>query len=142
MASPRILRQIFAHHQTEVQRDAFVFVNHQLRFNQRGELLANFVKLFVFQIRREFPGNLFVTQRHLFIAHIQQTIGAGVSQRPRGVKVGLDRLTQTLGEDAVFIHIDSGTDKFVHVAIVADPQVNRLLAPADDTVQFTLQIED
>ncbi|VFS81851.1 Uncharacterised protein [Raoultella planticola] len=74
MASSRILRQIFAHHQTKVQRDAFVFVNHQLRFNQRGELLANFVKLFVFQIRRELPVTSFITQRHLFIAHIQQTI--------------------------------------------------------------------
>ena len=29
----------------------------------------------------------------------------------------------------------------MHVAIVADPQVNRLLPPADDTVQLALQIE-
>lgn len=30
-------------------------------------------------------------------------------------------LAQPLGEDTVFIHIDRGTDKFMHVTIVADP---------------------
>ncbi|MNP16246.1 hypothetical protein D3C76_1086340 [compost metagenome] len=30
----------------------------------------------------------------------------------------------------------------MHVAVIADPQVNRLLTPADNAVEFALQIED
>ena len=29
----------------------------------------------------------------------------------------------------------------MHMAVVADPQVNRLLTPADDAVEFALQVE-
>ena len=30
----------------------------------------------------------------------------------------------------------------MHVSVVADPQVDRLLAPANNTIEFALQIED
>ena len=141
MARTRILRQELSRHQAEIQRHTLLFVDRQLRFNQRGQLLANFVELFEFEVCRQLAGDFFIAQRHLFIAHIQQTVGASVGQRPRSIEVGLHRLTQTLGENAVFIHIDGGTDKFMYVTIVTDPQVDSLLAPADDTVELALQVE-
>ena len=141
VARSRILRQIVAYHEAKIQRCLSGFIDSELFFDHRRKLLANFVKFFVFQIRRQFPGNLFITQRHLFVAHIQKTIGVGVGQRPRRIKVGLYRLAQTLSKDAVLIHIDGGTDKFMHVAVVTDPQVDRLLAPADNAVKLTLQIK-
>ena len=141
MTRARILRQKLSRHQAEIQRHTLLFVDRQLRFNQRGQLLANFVELFEFKVCRQFAGDFFIAQRHLFIAHIQQTVGAGIGQRPRSVEVGLYRLTQTLGEHAVFIHIDGGTDKFMYVTIVTDPQVDSLLTPADNTVELALQIE-
>ena len=39
------------------------------------------------------------------------------------------------------LRINGGTDKFMHVAVVTDPQVDRLLAPADNAVKLTLQIK-
>ncbi len=141
MTRPRILRQIFAHYETEIQWHFSGFIYRQLRFNHGGKLLANFVKLFKFEIRWQFAGDLFIAQRHLFVAHIQQTIGAGVGQCPWRIEVRLHRLAQALGKDAVFIHIDGGTDKLMHVAVVADPQIDSLLTPADNAVQLALQIE-
>lgn len=46
-----------------------------------------------------------------------------------------------LGEDVVFIYIDSGMDKFVYMVVVVDLQVNCLLILVDDVVEFVLQIE-
>ncbi len=85
----RILRQILAYHEAEIEWHLSGFINFQLRFDHRGELLADFIKLFKFQIRRQFTGHFFIPQRHLFIAHIVQPVGAGVGQCPRRVEVGL-----------------------------------------------------
>ncbi len=75
----RILRQELPRHQAEIQRYSFLFIDRQLRFDQRRQLLANFVKLFKFEVRRQLAGDLFIAQGHLFIAHIQQAVGVGVS---------------------------------------------------------------
>ena len=64
--------------QAEIQRHAFGLINCQLLFNKRRQLLANFVKLFVLQIRWQLTCDFFITQRHLFITHVQQPVGAGV----------------------------------------------------------------
>ncbi|AEW72948.1 hypothetical protein EcWSU1_01509 [Enterobacter ludwigii] len=141
VARTRILRQIVAHHEPKIQRHLSGFVDSELFFDHRRKLLTNFVELFIFQIRWQFTGHFFIAQSHLFVAHIQQTIGTGVSQRPWRIEIGLYRLAQTLSKDAVFIHIDRGTDKFMHVTVITDPQVNRLLTPADNTIEFALQIE-
>ena len=133
-----VLRQILAHDQTEIQWCLSGFVDSQLFFDDRRQLLTDLVKFFIFQICRKLTGDLFVTQDHLFITHIQQTVGVGISQRPWIVKISLHGLAQTLGKDAVFIHINRGTDKLMHMAIVTDPQINRLLAPTDNTVELTL----
>ena len=50
----------------------------------------------------------------------------------------VNRITQTLGKYAVFVHINGGTDKFMHVAVVTNPQINGLLSPADNSVEFGL----
>lgn len=86
VARARILRQIFAYHQAKIQRQSLLFIDHQLSFNQRRQLFANFVKLFVLQIRWKFPGDLFIMKRHLFIAHIKQTIGIRMGKRPGASK--------------------------------------------------------
>ena len=138
MTRTRVLRQILAHYQTEIQWCLSGFVDSQLFFDDRRQLFTDLVKFFIFQIFRKFTSDLFVTQHHLLVTHIQQTIGVGIGQRPWVVKVGLHRLTQTLGEDAIFIHIDRGTDKFMHMTIVADPQVNGLLTPANNAVELAL----
>ncbi|MNZ96746.1 hypothetical protein D3C78_1159530 [compost metagenome] len=117
------------------------FIDRQLFFDHGRKLFTNFVELFKFQIRRQFTGDLFIAKRHLFVTHVQQTVSIGVGQRPWRIEIGLHRLAQTLSEHTVFIHINRGTDKFMYVTVIADPQVNRLLTPADNTVEFTLQIE-
>ena len=78
MTRTRVLRQILAGHKAEIERHTFGFIDSQLLFDQRRELFANLVKLLELHLTRQFTGHLFVAQRHLFIAHIQQTIGAGV----------------------------------------------------------------
>lgn len=51
----RILRQILANDQAEVQRQTFVFIDNQLRFNQGRQLFTDLIKLFVLQILRSSP---------------------------------------------------------------------------------------
>ncbi|MNP68832.1 hypothetical protein D3C76_1648450 [compost metagenome] len=63
------------------------FIDAELFFDHRCKLLTNFVEFFKLQIRRQFTGDLFVAQRHLFVAHIQQTIGVGIGQRPRRIEI-------------------------------------------------------
>ncbi|MOA07943.1 hypothetical protein D3C78_1276740 [compost metagenome] len=116
-------------------------INLQCLFDHCRQLLTDFAELFELQIRRQFPGHFLAAQRQFLVSHIQQTVGIGMGQCPWVVEIVLHRLTQTLGEHPVLVHVDRGTDKFVHVAVVANPQVDSLLAPTDDAVELALQVE-
>lgn len=138
MPRARVPRQIFAYNQPKIQWSLSGFIYRQLFFDHRRKLFADFVELFIFRVRRKLTCNLGIAQRNLFIAHIQQPVGVRIGQCPGSIEVTLYRLAQTLGKYAVFIHIDSGTNKLVYVAIIANPQIDSLLSPTDDTVQLAL----
>ena len=63
----------------------------------------------------------------------QETMIVQPTIQPQQIERGKFR-SLTLTKYTVFIHVNRGTNKFMHVAIVANPKIDCLLPPAHNAV--------